>query len=121
MKTFSKLALIAILALCSAAAFAGDKQSINLNIYQDASIAGVKVPAGEYKMVIERDGQKARVTLMSGSHKILTTDARFAELTSFSAPTAVVTGANAKVTQIEISKLKGAIVFEALPEVAGGK
>jgi len=54
MKIFTRFTLIAVLALCSGAAFAGEKQSININIHEDATIAGVKIPAGEYKMLIDR-------------------------------------------------------------------
>lgn len=121
MKIFSKFALIAVLALCSAVAFAGEKQSINLNFYQDSVIAGVKVPAGEYKMLVARDGQNAQFTLMRGKAKIVETGARFVELASFSAPMAVVTEGGTKVARIEVSKLKGAIVFDQAPQVAGGK
>jgi hypothetical protein len=124
MKTFARLALIAVFALCSAVAFAGDSQSINLSVHEDTTIAGVKVPAGEYKMVIDRQGPVVKFTLMRGGRIIVATDAHFAELASFSAPTAVVTGANAKVTEIQVSKLKGAIVFDVFDQgtaSAGGK
>jgi hypothetical protein len=122
MKSFTKLALIAVLTMCSAAAFAGEKQSINFNIYENSTIAGVKVPAGEYTMLVDRDGSSVKFTLMRGGRKIVATDARFVALDSFAAPTAVVTGANARVIEIDVSKLKGAIVFDANPAAgAGGK
>jgi hypothetical protein len=124
MKIFLKFALIAVLALCSAAAFAGEKQSININIHEDATIAGVKIPAGEYKMLIDREGLAVKFVLMSGGRKVVETNARFVELASFSAPNAVVVGAHANVTEIQISKLKGSVVFEqnaGTTLAAGGK
>jgi hypothetical protein len=121
MKVFSKLAILAILALCSAVAFAGEKQSINVDLHQASTIAGVKVPAGEYKLVVERDGQKAKVALMHGKTTVVATDARFAEQSSFTTPIAVVSGADAKIIQIESSKLKGAVVFDEAAATSGAK
>jgi len=121
MKIFTRVFLIAALALCSAAAFAGDKQSINLNVYENATIAGVKVPAGQYKMVIDRDGQVVKFSLMRGSQKLVAANAHFEERTTFSAHTALVTGADASVKEIEISKLKGAVIFDPVAVVTAGK
>jgi D-alanyl-D-alanine dipeptidase len=111
MKNLTQVLLIAVLALCSVAAYAGDKQSIDLNVHEAAVIAGVKVPAGEYKMLIERDGQSVKFTLMQGHRTVVSTGAQFVELSSFSAPTAIETGAGEQVRQIQVAKLKGAIVF----------
>jgi len=120
MKGFSKLAVLAVLALCSAVAFAGEKQSINLEIHQAATIAGVKVPAGDYKLVVEREGQKAKVAVMRGKTTVVSTDARFSELSSFTTPVTIVSGPDAKVIEIQSSKLKGAIVFDQAPASSGG-
>ncbi len=121
MKSFSRLTVLAILALCSIAAFAGNKQTTYLRLFQPATIAGVKVPAGEYKLVVERDGANAKVALMDGGKKIVEADAHFVELKSFVAPTAVVTEANSNVVRIEISKMKGAVVFDPATPNVGGK
>jgi hypothetical protein len=88
---------------------------------QETTVAGVKVPAGDYKMVVERDGANAKVTLMSGSKKVVETSAHFVELTTFAGPNAVITGANSNVDRIEVSRMKGAVVFDAAAPAAGGK
>lgn len=121
MNKFSKLAILAIFAVCSVAAFAGSKQTTYLTFSQETTIAGVKVPAGDYKMTVERDGANAKVTLTSGGKKFVETDAHFVELKTFTGPTAVITGANSSVAQIEVSRMKGAVVFDQATPAAGGK
>jgi hypothetical protein len=120
MKGLIKVLPIAVLALSSLAAYAADKQSIDLKVHEAAVIAGVKVPVGEYKMLVERDGNSVKFTLMQGRHTVVSTGARFVELSNFSAPTAIEAGADAKVHQIQVTKLKGAIVFDQGPANATG-
>ncbi len=120
MKSLTRFVVIAILALCSAAAFAGDKK-IDLKLHQNSTIVGVKVPAGDYKMIAVRQGQLVKFTLLRGNHTIVSTDAQFVEFANFSGPVAVVTGADSKVTEIQIAALKGSVVFDQGTAIGGAK
>jgi hypothetical protein len=120
MKSLIRFVVIAVLALCSVAAFAGDKK-IDLILHQDSTIAGVKVPAGEYKMMAVRQGPLVKFTLLRGGHTIVAADAQFADYANFSGPVAVVTGPNAKVTEIQIAALKGCVVFDQGTAIGGAK
>jgi hypothetical protein len=120
MNNFSKLVIVAIFTVCSVAAFAASKQSTIVTFTHETTVAGVKVPAGDYKLVVERDGANAKVTLSSGK-TVVSVNAHFEDLKTFSGPNAVITGANDSVARIEVSRMKGAVVFDAAAPAAGGK
>ncbi|HVP64946.1 MAG TPA: hypothetical protein VMT82_08620 [candidate division Zixibacteria bacterium] len=111
MKSFAKLAAVLLLAFAASAAFAGANSSLSIHIYENVTIAGTAVPAGEYKMQIDRTGDAVKFSLMRGKTAVVQVPARFEERKFFSTSTAVVSR-NAQVREIQIEKLKGAVVFD---------
>ena len=111
MKGFAKFAAVLLLALAATAAFAGDNNALSIHIHDNVTIAGTAVPAGDYKMVIDRSGDVVKFSLMRGKTAVVQAPAHFEARNYFSASTAVVSR-NAQVREIQIEKLKGAVVFE---------
>jgi hypothetical protein len=111
MRGFAKFAAVLLLALAATAAFAGDNQAFNIHIYDNVTVAGTRVPAGDYKMLIDRSGDAVKFSLMRGKTAVVQTSAHFEGRDVFSTKTAVVSR-GIEVREIQIEKLKGAVVFE---------
>ncbi|HUO59784.1 MAG TPA: hypothetical protein VMU24_03885 [Candidatus Acidoferrales bacterium] len=111
MKGFARFAAVLLLALAATAAFAGDNNVLNIHIYDNVTIAGTAVPAGDYKMLIDRTGDMVKFSLMRGKTPVVQVPAHFEARDFFSTKTGVVTR-DARVREIQIEKLKGAVVFE---------
>ena len=110
MKGFAKFAAVLLLALAATAAFAGDNNALSIHIYDNVTIAGTAVPAGDYKMLIGRNGDAVTFSLMRGKTAVVQAPAHFETRDSFSTKTGVVTR-DGRVREIQIEKLKGAVVF----------
>ncbi|HEX8925029.1 MAG TPA: hypothetical protein VF786_04515 [Terriglobales bacterium] len=112
MKNFARFAAVLLLTLAGTAAFAGDNNAVNIHIYDNVTIAGTSVPAGEYKMVIDRSGDAVKFSLMRGKTAVVQAPAHFEARDSFSTKSAAVVSRGTRVREIQIEKLKGAVVFD---------
>ena len=61
--------------LAPALAFAGSKNSINLNLEQPVEVAGTQLAPGHYKLIWESAGQNVTVTFAEGKKTVATTSA----------------------------------------------
>jgi hypothetical protein len=111
MKNFAKCAAVLLMVLVATAAFAGDNNALNIQIKNAVTIAGTAVPAGDYKMIIDRSGDAVKFSLMRGKTAVVQAPAHFESRKFFSGSTALVSQ-QAQVREIQIEKLKGAVVFE---------
>jgi hypothetical protein len=113
MKDFAKFATVLLLALAGTAAFAGDSNNVvNIHIYDNVTIAGTAVPAGDYKMLIDRSGDAVNFSLMRGKTAVVQAPAHFEARDAFSTKTASLVTRGVQVREIQIEKLKGAVVFD---------
>lgn len=62
--------------LVPALAFAGSKNSANVNLQQPVEVAGTQLAAGQYKLVWEGSGQNVTVTFAEGKKTVATTPAK---------------------------------------------
>lgn len=111
MKSFGKFAAVLLLALAATVAFAGDNNALNIHICNNVTIAGTAIPAGDYKMVIDRTGDAVKFSLLRGKTAVVQAPAHFQARNGFSSEIGVITR-DARVREIQIEKLKGAVVFE---------
>ncbi len=120
MTLFSRILLGAFIALISVAALAKDQESYNITLHSKAVIAGANLAAGDYKIVIDRAGNTAKVTFLQYKTKVATADASIAPLPAGITNLAVVTNAKGDLLQIQIAKMNGTLVFQAADKATAG-
>jgi len=114
MKQVQKIALLMITMLLAIAAFAGtDKSSVDLTLNHKAVINGTTLEPGNYRVVLERQGDTIQATFRDGKKTIATSTGHFEQRSAFPADVAVVIGeSDRSMQQLLVKKMNGAIVFE---------
>ena len=72
------LAIVVGLALASNAMAAG-RQSVSVDLREDTSLAGTKIPAGKYKISWTANGAEAEVKVAQGKKVVATTKGKLVE------------------------------------------
>ena len=75
-----RFALLALALTLSVSAFAKPR-SESMTLYQDASINGTNLPAGEYTVKYDVDGSNAQVKFMKGGKEVATANGQVKTLT----------------------------------------
>ncbi len=75
-----RFALLVLALTVSVSAFAKSK-SAGVTLYQDATLNGTTVPAGEYTIKYDLDGSNAQVKFMKGSHEVASANGQVKNLT----------------------------------------
>jgi hypothetical protein len=105
--------------LACATAFAGDTQNVNVTLSHNFTINGTQVKAGDYKVVVERNGTDAKVTFVNGKKAVASASGKFAETKELGFGFAVVSE-GAAITGVQGDKLKGTIVLAPGSATAAG-
>jgi len=122
MKQVQKIALLMITMLLAIAAFAGtDKSSVDLTLNHKAVVNGTTLEPGDYKVVLERQGDTIQATFRNGRKTVATSTGHFEQRSAFPADVAVVVGeSDRSMQQLLVKKLNGAVVFENGGATAAG-
>ena len=116
-----RFALLALALTLSVSAFAKD-QSGSITLYQDASINGTKLPAGEYKIEYDVDGNNAQVKFIKSGKEVATASGQLKTLTTKPGTTQVVldnSGNTRTISEIDFRGRDTAISFASGDTSAG--
>ncbi len=115
MKTAIQVSFVIALLLClSLSSFAAQAESVTLNLSSPTQVNGTTLKAGDYQLVINKNGEAVKVTFLSGKKEVLSAEGTFVAHDQFPTPvSAVVARENGTKTlqEIWVSKIKGAIVL----------
>jgi hypothetical protein len=108
---WTALTLITLLATAAFAADAAAATKLSLTLTEATTIAGTKLAPGEYTVLVNRDGDSAKVRVNSGSKELVNTTAKFREMSQFVGGTVLARTPAREVVELQSKKLKGALVF----------
>jgi hypothetical protein len=120
---WTALTLITFLATAVFAADANSATKLTLNLTEATTIAGTKLAPGDYTVIVNRDGDNAKVRVTSGSKELVNTTAKFREMDKFVGGTVLARTPAREVVELQSKKLKGALVFnvDSNATAPGGK
>ena len=116
-----RFALIALALLLSTSAFAKSK-SESITLYQDATVNGTNLPAGEYVVKYDVNGSNAQVRFMKGSKEVASTNGQVKTLNRKAISNQVVVndaGSARSISEIDFGGKDTAISFESAGTTAG--
>ena len=116
-----RFALLALALTLSVSAFAKPK-SESITLYQDASINGTNLPAGEYVVKYDVDGSNAQVKFMKGGKEVATANGQVKTLTKKPDSSQVVldnSGNSRSISEIDFGGKDTAISFASGGTSAG--
>lgn len=116
-----RFALLALALTLSVSAFAKD-QSGSITLYQDATINGTTLPAGEYVVKYDVDGSNAQVKFMRGSKEVASANGQVKTLTTKPGTSQVVldnSGNTRTISEIDFRGKDTAISFASGDASAG--
>jgi hypothetical protein len=114
MKQVQKFAVLIFALLLSMAAFAStNKTSVDLTLNHAAIVNGTTLAPGNYKVVLNRDGDNVQANFTQRGKTLASSNGHFEQRTSFPADVSIVVGdGDNAVQQILVQKMKGAVVLE---------
>ncbi len=80
-RTLARVALFAFAVTMSLSAFAGSK-SQTLTLAHDAQLNGTTIPAGEYTLKYDTNGQTCQVKVLKGKKEVASADGQVKQLAS---------------------------------------
>jgi hypothetical protein len=116
-----RFALLALALTLSVSAFAKPR-SESITLYQDASINGTTLPAGDYVVKYDVDGSNAQVKFMKGSKEVASANGQVKTLTKKPDASQVVvdtTGSSRNISEIDFGGKDTAISFASGGTSAG--
>ena len=116
-----RYALIALALLLSTSAFARPK-SESITLYQDATVNGTSLPAGDYVVKYDVDGSNAQVKFMKGGKEVASANGQVKTLGKKPNSTQVVlnnAGSARNISEIDFGGKDTAISFESAGATAG--
>lgn len=116
-----RFALIALALLLSTSAFAKSK-SESITLYQDATVNGTSLPAGDYVVKYDVDGSKAQVKFMKGSKEVASANGEVKTLSKKAVTSQVVlndAGNTRAISEIDFGGKDTAISFESAGATTG--
>lgn len=124
MKHLQKLALILCTLLLATVAFAADKNnSVNLSLNNKAVVNGTTLQPGDYKVVLDRNGNDVKATFVKSGKTVATATGHFEERptgVNGSGVAVVVNDSDRALRQLVIGKMKGAVVLDNSNASSGG-
>jgi hypothetical protein len=114
MKAFFKLGVLILTLLLAASAFAANnKSSVDLTLNHKAAVNGTTLEPGDYKIILERQGDNIQATFRSSGKTIATSTGHFEQRSAFPGSVSVVVNeSDRELRQLVVQKMKGAVVFE---------
>jgi hypothetical protein len=112
MKSIVKMFAIALVLMLAVSAFAGNTASVRLTT--DATVAGTKLTAGEYKVTIDGTGPEVKVIFAQGKDVKATVSGTATEEKAAPEFSSVVTNKTAdgvKIAEIRLAKNKSVVKF----------
>ena len=116
-----RFALLVLALTVSVGAFAKSR-SENITLYQDATVNGTSLPAGEYVVKYDVDGSNAQVKFMKGGKEVATANGQVKTLSKKAASNQVVlndAGSTRSISELEFGGKDTAISFESAGTTAG--
>ena len=116
-----RFALIALALLLSTSAFAKPK-SESITLYQDATVNGTNLPAGEYVVKYDVNGSNAQVRFMKGSKEVASANGQVKTLNRKAISNQVVVNderGSRSISEIDFGGKDTAISFESAGATAG--
>lgn len=112
MKNIRNICVMICGLLLAVSAFAGSKSSIDLTLNKQSVVNGTVLPAGEYKVILDRDGDNVQATFRASGKTVATTSGHFEQRTAFPSAVAVVlSDSDRAIQQILVKKMNGAVVL----------
>lgn len=122
MRKFSvRFGLLALALGLTVSAYAKSK-SAGITLYQDATLNGTNVPAGDYTLKYDVDGSNAQVRLMKGNHEVATANGQVKSLSKKPDSNQVIldtTGNARAISEIDLRGQDTAISFATAGSAAG--
>ena len=114
MKHIGKIAVIFAALLISVSAFAADKSTVNLTLNDKAVLNGTALQPGDYKVVLDRDGNNVQATFITRGKEVAKSSGHFEQRDAFagSGVSLVTNNGDRAIQQLVVKKMKGAVVFE---------
>jgi hypothetical protein len=113
MKSGYKISMMVCALLLAVSAFAANKNSVDLTLNHPAVVNGTTLKAGEYKVMLDRNGDRVQATFLSSGKTVATSSGHFEQRSSFAGPVSVVVkDGDRAIQQIVVQKLKGAVVLD---------
>lgn len=114
MKHMGKIAVIFAALLITVSAFAANKNSVNLTLNDKAMVNGTTLQPGDYKVVLDRDGDNVQATFITKGKEVAKSSGHFEQRTSFVSGVSLVTNnSDHAIQQIVVAKMKGAVVLDS--------
>jgi hypothetical protein len=121
MKHIRKVAVMTFVLLLAVSAFAADKSTVNLTLNTKSTVNGTTLVPGDYKVLLDRNGDAVQATFVSRGKTVATSSGHFESRSGFGGAVSVVLSANDRaIQQILVQKMKGAIVLDNGTPSAGG-
>lgn len=125
MKYVQKFALIFATLLFTVSGFAAVKSSVNLTLYNKAVVNGTTLTPGQYKVEFDRTGNNVQTRFVENGKTMADANGHFEQRSTFPSSVALVTNdKDNSIQQIQVQKMKGAVVFDngssTMPSTTGG-
>ena len=123
MKQFQKYAVLvfSLLLLAAGALAANNKSAVDLTLNHQVVVNGTTLTPGDYKVVLEREGDNVQATFRSAGKTVATSTGHFEQRANMPASVSLVVGEKDRaLQQILVQKLKGAVVFDNGGAAAAG-
>jgi len=120
-RTLARVALFVFAVTMSLSAFAGSK-SQTLTLAHDAQLNGTTIPAGEYTLKYDTNGQTCQVKVLKGKKEVASADGQVKQLASKPDHDQVVlnTGSGVpSINEVDFSNSTTAITFDSSMANAG--
>lgn len=121
MKHIRKFAVMTFGLLLAVSAFAANKSSVTLSLATKSTVNGTTLAPGDYKVLLDRNGDAVQATFVSHGKTVATSSGHFESRSAFGGAVSVVVSQNDRaIQQILVQKMKGAIVLDNGTPSAGG-
>ena len=121
MKQIRILASMTFVFLLAVSAFASDKSSVSFTLNHPSMVNGTALKPGDYKVVLDRNGDAVQATFLSGKKTVATTSGHFEQRQAFAGDVSLVLDdKDNSIQQILVHKMKGAVVLDNAAATAGG-
>ena len=122
MKKLQTFVVLLFSLLLAASAFAGSsKSTVNLTLNHKAVVNGTTLEPGDYKVVLERDGDTVQATFRYSGKAVASSTGHFEQRSAFPASVSLVLNESDRaVRQLLVERMKGAVVFDSGAATAAG-
>jgi hypothetical protein len=121
MKQIRKIVGITFVLLLAVSAFAANKSTVNLTLNHPSIVNGTTLAPGEYKVVMDRNGDAVQTTFLSNGKAVATSSGHFEQRKAFGGSVSLMLDdRDRSIQQIIVEKMKGAVIFDNAAASSGG-